>query len=149
MCQCLIEAYGGNAARSRKVEKMSSDHDKRAIARRFLDTLRTKDWKAMREIVTDDATWNLPGNNKISGLAKGGDEVVARAQLIASYGLDFGLKHILIGPDGVALSLNNTAKRGGLVLDEWLSTVCHLRHERIFRIETYLSDVEMMDAFFA
>jgi hypothetical protein len=55
----------------------------------------------------------------------------------------------IYGQFGFALSLNNAAKRGDLVLDEHLATVCYLREETISRIDTYLSDVPTADAFFA
>jgi uncharacterized protein len=97
---------------------MTTDIEKSTIAEQFLLALHTKDWVAMRDVFADDAVWVLPGSNKISGPAEGADAVVARAKLIASYGLNFAIKHILIGREGVALSLNNTARRGGLVLDE-------------------------------
>jgi ketosteroid isomerase-like protein len=48
----------------------------------------------------------------------------------------------------VALSLNNTAKRNTLNLDQHLATICSLRDGRISRIDTYLSDVDMLNAFF-
>jgi ketosteroid isomerase-like protein len=127
---------------------MANDFEKKAIAERFLELLRNRDWVTMRSVFTDDAIWCLPGSNKISGLAEGADAVVERARLIASYGLNFALKNILIGPEGVALSLNNTARRGDLVLDEHLATVCQIRDGKIARIDTYLSDVPMMNAFF-
>jgi hypothetical protein len=56
---------------------------------------------------------------------------------------------VLYGQFGFALSLNNTAQRGDLALDEHLATVCSLREEKISRIDTYLSDVPMANAFFA
>ncbi|MEJ1975899.1 MAG: hypothetical protein WDN49_07115 [Acetobacteraceae bacterium] len=51
-------------------------------------------------------------------------------------------------PDNFALSLHNTASREGRILDEHLATVCYLRDGKIAAIETYLSDVEAMNAFF-
>ena len=39
-------------------------------------------------------------------------------------------------------------KRGELVLDEYLATVCWLQDEKIKRIDTYLLQVNMADAFF-
>jgi ketosteroid isomerase-like protein len=126
-----------------------TDGQKRELANAFLQNLRTKDWTRMRTLFTEDATWHLPGENKISGLATGADAVVARAEQIASYGLNFAVKHILYGPDGFALSLNNTARRDDLVLDEHLATVCQVRDGKIAHILTYLSDVPMMNAFFA
>ena len=96
----------------------------------------------------DDATWTLPGDNVISGTAKGADAVVERARLIASYGLSFNLENILLSRNNMALALHNTAERDGIRLDEKLATVCHLRDGKIAEIETFLSDVPGMDRFF-
>jgi ketosteroid isomerase-like protein len=122
---------------------------KQEIAEKFLNALRSHNWELMRTIMAPDIVWSLPGSSRISGEAHGVDAVIARCQIITSYGLNFGLKHVLYGQFGFALSLNNTAKRGDLVLDEHLATVCSLHEERISRIDTYLSDVPMANAFFA
>src|SRR5208283_4923084 len=100
---------------------MTTELKKTEIASQFLTGLRTRDWDLLKSIMADDVTWNLPGSSLISGEAQGVDAVIQRAQLIVSYGLTFTLKHILIGRHGVALSLNNTARRGDLVLDEHLA----------------------------
>ena len=70
------------------------------------------------------------------------------AELIASYGLTFTLEHILVSRDNMALALHNTAQRADAVLDEYLSTVCRITDGLIVSIETYLSDVAGMNAFF-
>jgi len=127
---------------------MTNDQEKRQVAEIFLEGLRNRDWDRMRSIMTEDIVWTLPGNSKISGAARGADAVIGRAQTIVSYSLTFTLKHILIGQNGMALSLNNTATRDGLNLDEHLATVCSLRDGKISAIDTYLSDVEMANAFF-
>ncbi|MEJ0004730.1 MAG: nuclear transport factor 2 family protein [Pararobbsia sp.] len=127
---------------------MTTTAEKLAIAKAFHGALITKDWAQLKDILADDAVWTLPGSNRISGEAKGADGIVERAQLIASYGLSFELKHVLISRDNMALSLHNTATRGNLRLDEYLSTVCFLREGKIASIETYLSDVDGMNAFF-
>lgn len=127
---------------------MHSHETKLEIATRFHAALARRDWEVIRSLLTDDASWVLPGNNRISGPAIRADEVVARAQLIAGFGLNFQLKRILVSRDNVALSLHNTATRDDLKLDEHLATVCTLRDGKIARIETYLSDLPGMDAFF-
>jgi ketosteroid isomerase-like protein len=66
----------------------------------------------------------------------------------AGFGLTFALERILVSPDNFALSLHNTATRKGRILDEHLATVCFLRDGKIAAIETYLSDVDGMNAFF-
>jgi hypothetical protein len=127
---------------------MATDELKKAIARQFLEALRSRDWGLLRSIMTDDFVWTLPGTSLISGEASGVDAVIGRAQRIVSYGLTFNLNHILIGQSGLALSLHNTTKKGTQSLDEHLATVCTLRDGKICEINTYLSDVEMVNAFF-
>ncbi len=119
-----------------------------SLGHRFHQALTAGDWAAIRALLHDDATWTLPGDNTISGTAAGADAVVARARQIASYGLRFELLHVLVSRENMALSLHNTARRPDAVLDEYLCTVCRLRDGRIAAIETYLSDVPGMNAFF-
>ncbi|MDX6456977.1 MAG: uncharacterized protein QOE55_674 [Acidobacteriaceae bacterium] len=128
---------------------MPAESIKQKIGETFLNALRSHNWELMRTIMAPDIVWSLPGSSRISGEAHGVDAVIARCQIITNYGLNFALKHVLYGQFGFALSLNNTAKRDDLVLDEHLATVCSLREERISRIDTYLSDVPMANAFFA
>ncbi|MBD1913219.1 MULTISPECIES: nuclear transport factor 2 family protein [unclassified Leptolyngbya] len=118
------------------------------IARRFHAALVTRDWSAIHALLTDDAQWTLPGNNTISGTANGSDAVVDRARKIADYGLKFELLHILVSRNNVALSLHNTAQQDERILDEHLATVCQLKKGKIAAIETFLSDVDGMNAFF-
>jgi uncharacterized protein len=127
---------------------MTTELKKAEIANQFPTGLRTRDWDLLKSLMGDGITWNVPGSSLISGEANRHDAVVQRAQLIVSYGLTFTLKHILIGRHGVALSLNNTARRGDLVLDEHLATVMNIRDGKILAIDTYLSDVDMVNAFF-
>lgn len=127
---------------------MVTDEEKNQIAQSFLTALRNRDWELMRSIMMSDIVWSLPGTSLISGEAHGIEAVVRRSQLIVSYDLNFGLKNILFGQHGIALSLNNAARRGALVLDEHLATVCSLIGGKISRIDTYLSDVAMVNAFF-
>ncbi|CAL2056235.1 MULTISPECIES: nuclear transport factor 2 family protein [Streptomyces] len=124
------------------------DLDAHDLGRCFHAALVSGDWPAIRSMLHDDATWTLPGDNTISGTVVGANAVVERAQKIASYGLSFELLHVLVSRENMALSLHNTARRPDAVLDEYLTTVCRLRDGRIADIETYLSDVPGMNAFF-
>lgn len=123
--------------------------DAESLAKAFHSALVTKDWDGMRTLFHQDATWTLPGDNVISGEATGVDEVIARAKLIAGYGLSFELEHVLLSRDNMALGLHNTAERDGIRLDEHLATVCRLRDGRIAEVETFLSDVPGMNRFLA
>ena len=127
---------------------MTTEQVKQAVAAKFLKALATKDWSLLHEILDQDVTWTLPGDNQISGTVVGVDAVIARVELISSYGLTFAPLHVLVSRDNVALNLHNTARRGDLVLDEYLATVCTIQDGRVVAIETYLSDVDGMNAFF-
>jgi ketosteroid isomerase-like protein len=114
----------------------------------FHRAVSTGDWDLLRETLTPDVTWSFPGENLISGVATGIDEVIAKAKLIGSYGVSIELEHVLHGRDTVAVQLHNTARRGDLVLDEHLATFCTLRDGRIATADTHLSDLPGMNAFF-
>ncbi|CAM5663401.1 nuclear transport factor 2 family protein [Mycolicibacterium aubagnense] len=119
------------------------------LAQIFHSALLHRDWDQLATILHSDVAWVLPGDNHISGAAEGLTDVLARAALIASYGPSFTLEHVLFSRDNFALAIHNQATRGDLVLDEHLATVCTVKQGKISRIETYLSDIEGMDAFFA
>ena len=96
-----------------------------------------------------DIVWTLPGHSRTSGEARDIEAVIERAQIIVSYGLTFGLKHVLLGSKVLlSLSFHNTAHRDGQILDEHFGTVCRFREERICSIDTYLSDPHMVNIFF-
>lgn len=129
-------------------QQIIPDNRKLEIAQSLLTALRTRDWQLFRSLITDDCYWTLPGTSIISGKAIGADAVLERGKLIVSFGVSLQLNHILYGQYGVALSIHNQAKRGQLVLDEYLATVCILRDEKIAGINTYLSDPAGVNAFF-
>jgi hypothetical protein len=119
-----------------------------ALGHALHSALITKDWTRLRALLHDDCEWTLPGDNHISGTVKGGDEVLGHFQLIAGYGVSFTLLHVLVSRENMALNIRNQAQRGELTLDEHLATVCIMDGSLVRRIETYLSDVDAMNAFF-
>ncbi len=129
-------------------QNMLPEQEKLNLANTFLQSLKEKDWDLLKSILTTDSTWTLPGTSIISGKAVGIDSVIQRAQLIVGFGVSLQLNHILYGLDDFALSIHNQATRGNLQLDEQLATVCILQEGKIAHINTYLSDITMVNAFF-
>jgi len=125
-----------------------SDATKEKLGKAFLESLKTRDWEKMRDILTPEVIWTLPGTSLLSGPAAGVDAVLKRAKQLRDFGVMVELRHILIGWTGVGLALHNTASRGSLVLDEWVVIVCEITGDKISRISTYLSDVDGINAFF-
>jgi len=120
---------------------------KKEIALRFLTALQTKDAQQLRSVLTDDAVWSIPGTSAVGGEATGADAVVAKGQYLGGHGVTFTLLHVLYGWKDVAIMLHNTGQHGDRVLDEYLTSVLFLRGEKIHRIDTYISDVPMLNRF--
>jgi len=129
-------------------ENNLSNEDKLAIAVSFLTAMQKKDWEVMPSLLRPEVTWDIPGDNILSGKSIGIDGVTAKAKLITSFGMNTQLNHILCGTNNVAISLRNQANRDGKILDEYLVSVCILEGNKISSISSYMSDIPMMDAFF-
>jgi len=125
-----------------------TDEEKLALARRFLSVLRQPDPEVIKSTAMDDVVWSLPGHGTISGEARGVEGVIARARTIASYSVNVEVIRAVYSLDGVAILLHNTASRGGRNLDEHIAAVFSFRAGKISRLDTFLSDVAMAEAFF-
>jgi uncharacterized protein len=126
---------------------MSIEINKR-IAEDFIRGLRTRDGKLLRSIMKEHIVWSLPGKSLMSGEAHGVDAILKRSEILGRYGVSIAVDHVLYGFKDVALSLHNTGQLNGNILDEHLTSVLLLEGEQISRINTYISDVPMLDAYF-
>ena len=114
----------------------------------FYTAVSTGDWSLLPAVLHPEVTWTFPGNNVISGTARGIDGIIEQALLIGTYGVAIDLEYVMVGMSSFILKLHNTARRGSLVLDEHLGTVCTVRDGLIATADTHLSDIEGMNAFF-
>ncbi len=124
------------------------DHTALALGTGFYTAVSTGDWSLLPDVLHPDIAWTFPGDNVISGTARGIDGVIDQATVIGSYGVAIDLEYVLSGVDSFVLTLHNTAHRGHLVLDEHLATVCTVRDGLIATADTHLSDIAGMNAFF-
>lgn len=118
------------------------------LAETFLTALKNNDWNTMQTILAPDAGWTLPGTSVLSGPAQGAEAIIRRAKGLKAFGVNFQLKHILIGLQGFTLSLHNTAQREQLLLDEQVAIVFGVHEGQIVSMATYLSDVAGINQFF-
>jgi uncharacterized protein len=143
-----FEAYV-TCLQNAEMESSMTNQDRRQLATSFIQALRAGDANGFRAIMTDDVVWTLPGTSQVSGIANGVEGILKRARTIVAYGTKLEIQHVVLGYEGVALLLHNTGKRDGRVLDEYLTTVCTLRNGQIARLDTYISDIEMVNTYFA
>ena len=125
-----------------------TESEKKEIALKFINALGSRDGSLLRSIMTDDVVWSLPGKSPMSGEALGVDAILKRSETLHRYGVKIEIDHVVYGFQDVALHLHNTGKQGNKVLDEHLTTVCRLRENKIHRLDTFISDVDMLNGFF-
>lgn len=99
--------------------------------------------------MNDDVVWSLPGSSLVSGITKGVDGILKRVRVLVEYAVNLEIQHVVLGYEGVALLLHNTGAYKGKILDEYLTTVCTLRDGKIARLDTYISDFHMVNAYFS
>lgn len=134
-----------------RIAAAATEHDPAALfaaAEEFRTAQLAGDRIRLRTVLSEDVTWVLAGDNTVSGEARGVDEVFARFDQLAHYGVHIGIEHITIGRDGAALIMHNTGEHDGRLLDEHLVSTMTVADGQIVRIDTYLSDLDMMNAYF-
>ena len=126
-----------------------TESEKKHLATTFIQSLKARDPVLLASVTHPDVVWSIPGTCLVSGEAKGVDGIIARANNFAKYSLNIEILYVLYGFKDVALSLHNTGTHAGRVLDEHLTTMCHLRDGKIARLDTLISDVQMLNDYFA
>ncbi len=120
----------------------------RALGEGFAAAVKSQDSALMRSVTSDDVTWSLPGTNLISGDAHGVDAILRRSRLLAEYGVNIDVEHMVYGRRGFGFLLHNTGNRLGRMLDEHLTSIFQATDGLINQVDTYISDVEMLDRYF-
>jgi ketosteroid isomerase-like protein len=118
------------------------------LARKFLSVLSAPDEGVVKSVAVDDVLWTFPGTSRISGEAHGASGVMARAKIIAAHCVNVEIIRPVHGYNGAAVISHNTGAKDGHVLDEHLAAVFAFRDDKIERLDTFLSDVPMVETFF-
>lgn len=124
------------------------NEQKQKLALKFLSILGKPDASVVKDVAVEDMIWTFPGTAQISGEAHGVDAIMKRAHTIASYKVRVEIVRTVYGLSGVSVILHNTGEKDGKVLDEHLAAVFSFHGDKIERLDTHLSDVSMVKAFF-
>jgi uncharacterized protein len=124
-----------------------NEAEQKEITRKFSAAMAARDIDLLKAIMTDDVVWSLPGSSLMSGEAHGVEAILKRAEIMHRHGVNVGIEHVVFGFKDVAQHLHNTGQYGGKVLDEHISNIYVLRDRKICRIDTFVSDVDMLNAF--
>jgi uncharacterized protein len=123
------------------------EEQKKEIALTFIQSLQERDPGKLRSVLTEDAVWSLPGISEVGGEAVGANAIIERGQYLGEHGVNFELLHVIYGFEGMGIMLHNTGKCRNKVLDEYLSSIFKMDGDKICRIDTYISDVPMLNAY--
>jgi uncharacterized protein len=124
------------------------NEQKQKLALKFLSILGKPDASVVKDVAVKDVIWTFPGASQISGEVHGVDAIMERAETIASYEVKVEVVRTVYGLNGVSVILHNTGAKDGKELDEHLVAVFAFRGDKIERLDTHLSDVPMVKAFF-
>jgi uncharacterized protein len=124
------------------------DSEKKDIAENYIKALTKRDAALLTSITTEDIVWRLPGTSLVSGEARGVEAILKISETLTRFGVSISLERVVYGLDDVGAHQHNTGIHDGKVLDEHNTTVCHLRGRKIHRLETFISDVNMLNEFF-
>jgi uncharacterized protein len=119
-----------------------------AVVGQALGAVARKDWDRVAALLAPDVAWTLPGNSSVSGVATGPEAVLGRIRAIADANLTSEPQHVHIGSDSIVATIHNTATHP-VDLDEWLAMVFTTRDGLIATIATHLSDIPMLERFYA
>ncbi|WP_165384988.1 nuclear transport factor 2 family protein [Cryobacterium sp. SO1] len=126
-----------------------STYERRA---EFVNDLRSalssQDRGRLTDLVTEDVVWVLPGSNAVSGETIGVEGIFSRLEMLSAFDVRIEIQNGMVSPDGVAMILHNTGIHNGAILDEYLVSAVTLDDGKASRIDTYVSDIPMMDAYF-
>jgi ketosteroid isomerase-like protein len=124
------------------------EQEKKTIAQDFIRGLGSRDSNLLRSIMTENVVWSLPGESPMSGEARGVEAILKRANTLHGFNVKIEIEHVVYGLQDVALHLHNTGCYAGKVLDEHLTTVIHLDGGKIRRLDAFISDIPMLNAYF-
>jgi ketosteroid isomerase-like protein len=130
------------------MEAIMDNEQKQKLALKFLSILGKPDAGVVKEVTVEDVVWTFPGTSQISGEAHGIEAIMKRANTIASFKVKVEVIRTVYGFSGASVILHNTGQKDGKILDEHLAAVFAFRGDKIERLDTHLSDVPMVKAFF-
>jgi ketosteroid isomerase-like protein len=107
-----------------------------------------QDRDLLATLLHENVVWTLPGDNAVSGDVSGIEGVFERFAALARYEVRISIEHVAVNSRGVALILHNTGSHQGRTLDEYLVSVVTIEDGKAASLDTYLTDIRGMNAYF-
>lgn len=108
-----------------------------------------QDRELLTTLLHEDFVWTLPGDNVVSGDVIGIDGIFERFAALARYEVRILIEHVAVNSRGVALILHNSGTHQGRALDEYLVSVVTVKGGKAAGLDTYLTDIRGMNAYFS
>jgi len=122
-----------------------------AVMRRLYEALTSRDVDALREMLVE-CVYHVPGESAISGVYKGGDEVLGlflRTTELTGGTIAFEVHDLIAGEDHIMALDRATARRGDRTLDTRRILVGHIRNGLVQDIWVLVEDQYVFDEFWS
>lgn len=119
--------------------------------RRLYEAFESRDTAALRELL-EECTWHIPGENLISGPARGADEILARfarARELTDETLAFHVHDVLGDAQHVVGLDRATARRGDRSIDMNRVVIAHARDGKLTEVWIVPEDQYAFDEFWS
>lgn len=119
------------------------------LGRSYFEACAGRDWAALRALLSDDVRWVFPGESSAAAPAAGIEATMTRIERVCSFLSGFGLAHVLASRSNFALTMHRAIDHERLDDNEQLAVIGRVRDGRIVEIETFVSNLEVMDLMLA
>lgn len=127
-------------------------HPNKAAAMRGYDAFAAGDMATLNEVIADDVVWHAPGDNIITGVYKGKEEVFG---LFGKIGQETQgsfaneIHDMLANDDHVVALISSTGERNGKKLHAHAVHVMHMRDGQLTEFWNFADDQKAVDDFWS
>ena len=126
-----------------------NEADQTVLLQRFVGALGALDVDGLREICTDDVSWTIPGESRISGRKEGVEEIISVARTTQEYGIVGTVEKVFQGRDSMVILVSDKGNQNGRNLDIQVALSIEFRDCRISALVAHHSDVAMLTSYLA
>jgi uncharacterized protein len=128
-----------------------AEHRNAELVRRAYEAFQRGDLEALRNYVTPDIKYHIPGRNQVAGDFEGVDavlEVFRRVAELSGGSYRVELHDVLADDEHVVALAHQSASHGGKSLDDIYAHVFHVRYDKISESWLLFYDPYQGDEFF-
>jgi ketosteroid isomerase-like protein len=128
---------------------MAVDPNESLIRKRY-EALARREWDLLNDLLADDVSWHVPGQNPLSGTYVGKRDVVNALRRLVEFtggSANVDLEDVIAGKRHVVAIERGSAEREGKAIETRNLTLFEIREGRIARMSFFPGDQYSLDSF--